>query len=562
MSELLLDIRGLDVSIPLAEGAVHALCGVDLTVAAGEVVGLVGESGGGKSMLARATIGMLPPRAVSSGSVLFRGAEVSTMTEAELLQHRGHGVAMCFQNPRSALEPLRTVRKQLADRLRAHRGIVGELATAESERLIESVGITETARVLAAYPHELSGGMAQRVMIALCLACDPGLLLADEPTTGLDVTLTRDALALLRGLADDHGRGVLLISHDIAAAAQVCDRIVVLRAGEVVETGTTDQILGSPRSDYTRTLIAAVPDIDRPLPRRRTERSDAELVVVATSGGSKSPQLQTRGAAAEPAAEVRDVHVRYASRFGSGGHHALRGVSLSVARGETVGIVGESGSGKTTLARLLLGLVMASDGEVIVNGHDLSKVRGASKRALKRSVQMVFQDPLGALDPRRTVLDAVTETLLAQGMPRAQREQRAIAVLERTGLDATFLGRLPHELSGGQAQRVGIARTLVCDPELIVFDEPTSALDVTVQAQILSLITELAGDASRGQIFVSHDLATVRAFCDRVVVIYLGEIVEEGTVADVFGSPQHPYTRALLAAAPRLGGRATDPVTA
>jgi peptide/nickel transport system ATP-binding protein len=262
-------------------------------------------------------------------------------------------------------------------------------------------------------------------------------------------------------------------------------------------------------------------------------------------------------AVTDAAAEVTDVHVTYPSRFGSKGHHALRGVSLSVRLGETVGIVGESGSGKTTLARLLLGLVKPSEGTVVVAGHDLKSVRGANKRALKRSVQMVFQDPLGALDPRRTVLDAVTETLIAQRIPKAEREKRAIAVLERTGLDASFLARLPHELSGGQAQRVGIARALVCDPELIVFDEPTSALDVTVQAQILDLITELAGEGTRGQIFVSHDLATVRAFCDRVVVVYLGEIVEAGTTDEVFGSPQHPYTRALLAAAPRLGGRTT-----
>ncbi|CAN5390491.1 ABC transporter ATP-binding protein [soil metagenome] len=583
----LLDIRGLDVSIPIATGTVHALRGVDLTVSAGEVVGLVGESGGGKSMLARATIGMLPARAITTGEVLFRGANVSTMSEPELLQHRGHGVAMCFQSPRSALEPLRTVRKQLGDRLRAHGGLTGDAAVAESERLLLSVGITDAQRVLGSYPHELSGGMAQRVMIALCLACDPGLLLADEPTTGLDVTLTRDALALLRALANGSGangsegeaeRGVLLISHDIAAAAQVCDRLVVLRAGEVVEMGTTDQVLGTPSSDYTRTLIAAVPDIDRPLPRRRPAASAAasaapsaapsaaqsvDLVKMAGSSELKQPYLPSGPmgtddlAGAVLAAEVRDVHVTYPARFGSKGHHALRGVSLSVARGETVGIVGESGSGKTTLARLLLGLVKPSEGAVVVAGHDLKSVRGANKRALKRSVQMVFQDPLGALDPRRTVLDAVTETLIAQGIGKAEREKRAIAVLERTGLDASFLARLPHELSGGQAQRVGIARALVCDPELIVFDEPTSALDVTVQAQILDLITELAGEGTRGQIFVSHDLATVRAFCDRVVVVYLGEIVEEGTTDEVFGSPQHPYTRALLAAAPRLGGRAS-----
>ncbi|WP_440709911.1 nickel ABC transporter ATP-binding protein NikE [Herbiconiux sp. YIM B11900] len=551
---VLLDVRGLTVSIPTSGATVEALRGVDLTVRAGEVVGLVGESGGGKSMLARATIGMLPARAQTGGEVLFGGDDVLRMPEPQLLEHRGHGVALCFQNPRAALEPLRTVRKQLADRLRLHQGSTGPAATAESVRLLEAVGIVDTARVLGSYPHELSGGMAQRVMIALCLACDPGLLLADEPTTGLDVTLTRDALALLRSLAVDQNRGVLLISHDIAAAAEVCDRIVVLRAGEVVEEGTTSQVLGAPRSEYTRTLLAAVPDIDRPLPR-----------AAAAGIGDTGPAALTGLAPEAPAAprgvvaEVRDAHVRYRGRIGSGGHHALRGVDLTVRRGETVGIVGESGSGKTTLARMLVGLVAPTSGRVEVAGHDLASLRGARRRALRRSVQMVFQDPLGALDPRRTVLDAVTETLLAQGVDRPRREQRATEVLRRTGLDESFLSRLPHELSGGQAQRVGIARALVCEPELIVFDEPTSALDVTVQAQILDLITELGADGERGQLFVSHDLATVRSFCDRVVVIYRGEVVEEGSTAEVFDAPQHPYTRRLLAAAPRLGGRAVTP---
>jgi peptide/nickel transport system ATP-binding protein len=537
-NEVLLEIRGLTVSIPLADSTVRALRGVDLTVRAGEVVGLVGESGGGKSMLARSTIGMLPQRAETTGEVLFEGADVLGMSEAELGSHRGHGVAMCFQSSRAALEPLRTVRKQVGDRLKLHCGLVGAGAAEEAAALLESVGILDTRRVLDSYPHELSGGMAQRVMIALCLACDPGLLLADEPTTGLDVTLTRDVLALIRRLAVEQGRGVLLISHDIAAAAQVCDRIFVLRAGEIVEHGTTEEVLGSPQSEYTRELLAAVPDIDRPLPPHEPPPADARVI-----------------------AELRDVHMRYRGRIGSKGHHALRGVRLRVNRGETVGIVGESGSGKTTIARVLVGLVTATGGEVTVVGQNLAKLSGARRRALRRSVQMVFQDPLGALDPRRTVLDAVTETLLAQGIDKAERERRAAAVLERTGLDSSFLARMPDELSGGQAQRVGIARALVCDPELLVFDEPTSALDVTVQAQILGLIAELAQDGERGQVLVSHDLATVRSFCDRVVVVYLGEVVEEGTVAEVFDNPQHAYTRSLVAAAPRLGGRLSDPVT-
>lgn len=534
---MLLDIRELVVDIPVRTGEVHALRGVDLQVAAGEVVGLVGESGGGKSMLARAAIGMLPEAARTSGEVLFRDENVLMMPGKKLLRHRGHGVAMCFQNPRAALEPLRSVRQQLTDRLAPHHDLTGRAALEESRRLLDAVGIADLDRVLSSYPHELSGGMAQRVMIALALACDPGVLLADEPTTGLDVTLTRDALDLLRRLADDQGRGVLLITHDLAAAALVCDRIVVLRQGAVVEEGPTSQILSRPSAPYTRELLGAVPDIDRPL----------------------EPRVHDVDAGA-PVVHLKEAHVRYNARFGRRGHHAMRGMSLDVHAGETVGVVGESGSGKSTLARMLLGLVRPSGGAASVGGIDLTG-RKRVQRDLSRRAQMVFQDPLGALDPRHTVLEAITEPLLTKRLSAGQRRSRAEEVLARTGLDTDFLERMPHQLSGGQAQRIGIARALVADPELIVFDEPTSALDVTVQAQILDLIRDLAGDGKRAQLFVSHDLATVRSFCDRVLVVYLGEIIEQGTVAEVFDNPTHPYTRALLDSAPRLGGRVIEPDT-
>ncbi|MEU3163121.1 ABC transporter ATP-binding protein [Streptosporangium sp. NPDC006930] len=649
----LLSIEDLSVVIHRPGRRVAALSGVNLSVEPGEVVGLVGESGGGKSMVARSIVGLLPGGSRTTGRVLFEGTDVLTMGAAELESFRGHGAAICFQNPRGALSPTRTVGRQLVDRLVTHQALAPAPAREVAAKLFESVGIRSPRRRLDAYPHELSGGMAQRVMISLATGCAPGLLIADEPTTGLDVTLTREILNRFRLAANAERRGVLLISHDLASIAEVCDRVVVLYAGTVVESGPGPQVLDEPAHPYTRALLRSVPDIDgraviatpgaMPLlseapsscpfvprcahatelcvaerPHARTLSSDwsaacfhprsgpltepltepltgpltgpldapspslteppARTAAVSTGEGTRPAQGTSSGAGTRPGKgtrsgektdpgegtrpgggtggevlRVEDAHVVYGSRFGGGGHHALRGVSLSVAAGETLGVVGESGCGKSTLARLMLGLVAPSTGRVEVAGRVLSKVRGRELRRLRTRAQLVFQDPVGSLSPRRTVQDAIGEPLRAAGVPAAERVSRVAGVLERMELDPSILGRRPHELSGGQAQRVGIARALVGDPDLIVFDEPTSALDVTVQAQILKVIAEVSGDRSRGSVFISHDLATVRGFCDRVVVLYLGRIVEEGPVEEVFGNPLHPYTRALLSSAPSLG---------
>ncbi|WP_440105960.1 dipeptide ABC transporter ATP-binding protein [Streptosporangium sp. H16] len=634
----LLSIEDLSVVIHRPGRRVAALSGVNLSVEPGEVVGLVGESGGGKSMVARSIVGLLPGGSRTAGRILFDGADVLTMGAAELESFRGHGAAICFQNPRGALSPTRTVGRQLVDRLVTHRDLAPAPAREAAAELFESVGIRSPRRRLDAYPHELSGGMAQRVMISLATGCAPGLLIADEPTTGLDVTLTREILNRFRLAANAERRGVLLISHDLASIAEVCDRVVVLYAGTVVESGPGPQVLDEPAHPYTRALLRSVPDIDgrpvtatpgaMPLPveapsscpfaprcAHATELCRTELplaedlasdwsvacfhprsgpltepdgtpppvdapprpslaetapvfpetapVDAEPPGRAGAPPVRTvvpprarAGSGAGTGAEVlrvEDAHVLYRARFGGGGHHALRGVGLHVAAGETLGIVGESGCGKSTLARLMLGLVRPSRGRVEVAGRVLSELRGRELRRLRTRVQLVFQDPVGSLSPRRTVADAIGEPLRAAGVPASERASRVARVLERMELDPSILGRRPHELSGGQAQRVGIARALVGDPDLIVFDEPTSALDVTVQAQILKVIAEVSGDRSRGTVFISHDLATVRGFCDRVAVLYLGRIVEEGPVEEVFGNPLHPYTRALLAGAPSLG---------
>ncbi|RGC69292.1 putative D,D-dipeptide transport ATP-binding protein DdpD [Micromonospora sp. MW-13] len=625
----MLSIENLSVAIRRPGREVAALSDVTLAVRPGEVVGLVGESGGGKSMVARAVVGLLPGGSHATGRVVFDDADVLRMDESALSAHRGRGVAICFQNPRGALSPTRTVGRQLVDRLVTHQDMSAERAREAARELFESVGIRSPQRRLDAYPHELSGGMAQRVMISLATGCAPGLLIADEPTTGLDVTLTREILRQFRHAADTDGRAVLLISHDLASIAQVCDRVVVLYAGTVVESGPAAQVLRQPAHPYTRALLRSVPDLGgRPVvatpgamplltraplacpfaarcahaddtcaTRRppteplaggpdgwslacfhpRTGPLDAgpgdappgsggpvgsvgtvgSAVVAAAAPVSEAADPAPRGAG--PAVlEIDDAHVVYRSRFSSGGHHALRGVSLRLAPGETLGVVGESGCGKSTLAKLIMGLVPPTSGTVTVAGHRAAPGRGRpsgrAARRLRTRAQLVFQDPIGSLSPRRTVGDSIAEPLRAAGLPAAERDARVAAVLDRMELDRAILRRYPHELSGGQAQRIGIARALVGEPDLIVFDEPTSALDVTVQAQILDLIADVAADAERAAVFISHDLATVRGFADRVVVLYLGRVVEEGPVDVVFDHPLHPYTRALLASAPRLGG--------
>lgn len=612
-SSELLSISDLSVVISTAQRRVAALSNVDLTVSPGEVVGLVGESGGGKSMVARSIVGLLPRGAAVTGRVDFAGDDVLTMDARRLTAHRGGGAAICFQNPRGALSPTRTVGRQLTDRLAAHQGVTGDRALDGAIALFERVGIRSARQRLNAYPHELSGGMAQRVMISLAVGCAPGLLIADEPTTGLDVTLTGEILRQFRQAADDDRRGVLLISHDLASIAQVCDRIVVLYAGTVVEDGPAERVLRRPAHPYTHALVRSVPEIDgRPVevtpgampllaeaptacpfadrcaavtqecrsarPRLEPGRMDSGRIACfhplsdeapirvlasrtpAEPDSAAAPAQQPEPVAQnglQPVLEVKDAHVVYQSRFGSGGHHALRGVTLSIHPGEAVGVVGESGCGKSTLAKLMVGLVQPSSGTVSLAGQLIGSdgravVRGRRLRRLRSRAQMVFQDPIGSLSPRRTVADAIAEPLRSRKVPAGQRKTLVDAAVTAMKLDSSVLSRRPHQLSGGQAQRIGIARALVADPDVVVFDEPTSALDVTVAAQILDVISQVAADRARAMVFISHDLAVVRGFADRVVVLYLGRVVEEGPVDEVFEHPRHPYTRALLSAVPSL----------
>lgn len=588
-----LELRDFSVTIETRDGDIAAVSSVDFAVRPGEVVGLVGESGAGKTMVARAITAMLPAHAQASGRLVVDDHDVLSLTPAELDRYRGAKTALCFQNPRAALSPTRRAGAQVEDRLRAH-----GLGEREPVEVLRAVGIKRPAERVKAYPHELSGGMAQRLMISLAISCGASVLLADEPTTGLDVTLTRTILELLRREAVEEGRAVLIISHDLSAIAEVCDRICVMYAGTVVEEGPTAQLLTAAAHPYTRSLLAAVPDVGgapvrtiagsmptlhsppescpfvarcpraeeachavRPpsLEVAHEQRAACLFAAEVAADGIVLPEsvapvdAEPRGGD-EPLLQVRGLDVVYASRFGRGGNHVLRDVDLSVARGETVGVVGESGSGKTTLARTVIGLVDATDGEITFDGDSLVGVRGRTARERRRRMQMVFQDPFDALDPRRTIGQALGDALQLAGVPAAERASRTEAALATVVLDPALRQRRRDELSGGQAQRVGIARALVADPDLLVFDEPTAALDVTVQAQVLRVIADVLADRNRSAIYISHDLATVRAVCDRVVVLYLGRIVESGTVERVFNRPLHPYTRALMTSAPSLRG--------
>ena len=523
-----LEISDLTVDIDGRNSTVRALDQVSLSVAAGEVFGLVGESGGGKSMLARSIVRQLPGRARVSGSVRVDGRDVFARDAETLRPHRGAGAALCFQTPRSSLSPARTVGHQIVDRLRAHAGMDQAEAWQAALALFQQVGIREPERRLRSFPHEMSGGQCQRVMIALALACGPRLLLADEPSTGLDVTLTRDILALIAAQAG-RDRGVIVISHDLAAIAAICDRIGVLETGRLVEIGPTAQLLTRPTHPYTKRLVAAVPDINR---------VRAATGALADDGG--------------PLLTVANADVVYRSRFGRQGHQALFDVSLSLRKGETLGIVGESGCGKSTLSRTIMGLIRPTRGRVMLDGIDLAGLGRSRLRHLRNRMQMVFQDPIDALNPRRSVAQIVADPLRLIRLDRAEQDRRIDAILTDVGLGPDYRKRRPHELSGGQAQRVGIARALVIDPALVVLDEPTSALDVTIQAQILELIRRLTARRDRGYLFVSHDLATVRSICDRVMVLSEGRVVEEGPTDRLFEAPQDPYTRRLLAAVPSL----------
>jgi len=527
----LLEVEALSVTM----GAARILDRVSLTVAAGEILGLVGASGSGKSMTALAILQLLPAAARMSGAIRLQGEELAGMGGEPLRRVRGVRIGMVFQEPMTALNPLMRIGDQVAETARLHRPVSRIEARGLAREALDRVGLTGAAGALDRYPHELSGGQRQRVALAIATALAPPLLLADEPTTALDAFAQAQILELLRGFARG-GMGVLFVSHDLAVISQVTDRIAVMQEGSIVELRPTAELLSRPRHPYTASLIGA----SRPGPRR-----------LAPSEASHAPAvLEVRGVVREYARRRRSL-VRRPAPF-----RALDEVSLSVHAGETIGLVGESGSGKSSLLRTVLALDAPQSGEVRLLGERFAPDAGTSLRRLRRSIQVVLQDPYGSFDPLWTVERLIAEPYhsLDAVPPPAARRAGVAAALEQVGLPPEAALRLPREFSGGERQRIAIARALILRPAVIAFDEAVSALDVLVRAQILELLAELSGRLRLAYLFVTHDLNVVRSIADRVYVMQGGRIVEHGATAEIFQAPRHPYTRALIAATPRLGG--------
>ena len=523
-----LDIRDLSLSI----GKTPILKTVSLSVAPGEILGLVGESGSGKSMTALAVLGLTPPRATLTGEIRLNGQVVSGAPDAVLQKVRGRDVGIIFQEPMTALNPVMTIGDQVAETVRLHTGASRKQALAAARTVLDRVGLPAERFPLGRYPHELSGGQRQRVAIAVAIALTPKLLIADEATTALDVTTQAQVLDLLKRLVREDGMGLILITHDLAVVAETADRVAVMKDGELVEEAPVGRIRTGMAHPYSQALLAHA--THAPTRRRRPE-PDAP------------PVLQVEGL-------VRDYPGPRRLFGASRGFRAVDQVSLSIQPGESVGLVGESGCGKSTLLRAVLALEAPQGGRVRVKGRDITAARGAALKAIRRDIQVVFQDPYGSFDPRWKVSDLVAENfhLLETRPTPAEARRRVDEMLERVGLTSAAADRYPHEFSGGQRQRIAIARALITEPSVICLDEAVSALDVSVRAQVLDLLADLSDRLGLSYLFVTHDLTVVRAVTDRLLVMQAGKIVEQGRTAAVFAAPTHPYTQTLLAATPEL----------
>ena len=522
---------------------------VSMTIKAGETLAIVGESGSGKSVTSMAIMRLLNMRhARVTGKVLLNGVDLLDLSEKAMRDIRGNAVAMIFQEPMTSLNPSFTIGHQIAEVLINHRNISKRAARKETVKLLEKVRIPNAAKRFEDYPHHFSGGMRQRVMIAMALALRPKLLIADEPTTALDVTIQGQILDLIKTLQEEEGTAVLFITHDMGVVAEVSDRTLVMYQGDVMETGTTAEIFSAPAADYTRTLIATVPQLG-------AMHGIAGPQKFALKGDVVALQPE-RPASQQPLLSVKNLSTRFSIHEGllsrkTGAVHAVENISFDLMPGETLSLVGESGCGKSTTGRSLTRLVKADAGEIAFDGYDVLNLSASELRQLRRAMQMIFQDPFASLNPRMSILEALTEPYLQHqlGSKQAARE-KAAELMERVGLSSAMMKRYPHEFSGGQRQRICIARALMLDPKMIIADESVSALDVTVKAQIINLLLDLQSSLGLSYLFISHDMAVVERISHRVAVMLLGEIVEIGPRAAIFENPQHDYTRKLLSSVP------------
>lgn len=533
-TEPLLRVTGLVTTFTTADETVRAVDGVSFEVRPGQILGIVGESGSGKSVTSRSIMRMVrKPGEITDGRIELGDRDLLALTSAEMRAVRGREIAMIFQDPQAALNPVIKIGEQIEEALRIH-GVSGDEARRRTLELLTQVGIPDPEKAANRYQHEYSGGMRQRVVIAIALANKPSVLIADEPTTALDVTIQAQILQLLRDLRDELGIAIIFITHDMGVVAEICDDVLVMYKGKVVERGPVRRILDAPEHPYTIGLMNAVPRMDAPL--------RAPLVAPTDSG----PALEVVDLRTDVMAGRRGVFRRLAPFY------AVDGVSLHVRRGETLSLVGESGCGKSTLSRTIVGIYRAASGRILVGGRDVTESTPANRAAVVAGVQYVFQDPYSSLNPRRTAGQSLEEALSQAGVPPREIPERAVELLERVGLGANYLNRYPYAFSGGQRQRIGIARALAGRAEVLILDEPVSALDVSIQAEILDLLTRLQSELGLGYLFISHDLAVVREISHRVAVMYKGRIVETGTASEIFGDPQDDYTRRLLASTPKL----------
>lgn len=538
MNDDLLKVNNLSIHFGSHDDPVKAVNDVSFEVKRGETVVLVGESGSGKSISALSILRLLPHAAhIAGGSITLGDTNILSIPESQMRDVRGSRVGMIFQEPQSSLNPVVTIGKQIGEVLKRHKGLSG---TAQSKRvvaLLTSVGIPEPERRQHEFPHQFSGGMKQRVMIAIAMAAEPALLIADEPTTALDVTVQAQVLELLKEQQAKNGMGILFITHDLAVAYQMADRVVVMRHGQVVEMGERDSFYHNPQHEYSKQLFDALPSREK----RDREGHSGDITEF------------------NPVLSVHDLKVHYPIRKGFfkrtvGYVKAVDGIDLTVYRGSTIAIVGESGSGKTTMGKGILRLLPITSGSVTYKDVDLANKSAREMRALRSDLQVVFQDPYSSMNPRMMITDILQEGMIAQNIcaNRAAREKRVDELMEQVGLEASFKHRYPHEFSGGQRQRICIARALAVDPDVIICDEPTSALDVSVQAQILSLLRDLQQRLGLTYIFITHNLSVVAYIAHYIAVMYQGQIVEQGKTDEILDSPQHPYTQKLLAAIPKI----------